>query len=512
MRNTSAFQPQPNVQTSTTFTTTSYEGSNDDYENNGSTATAGQSFQIQTNAFITGISIYGSRGNLQSGTFKVEIKDTSTTGTVLATTGTLTTSTALSVYGSPAWNDLTLSSGVLLAKDTTYYLVLTTLTGSASDEVRWSTDTTSPSYAYGQYWSGATGTSGKDRNFRIYTTYNTTTKAYYPLNGNSTDFSGNGNHSTDTAITYPQGRFGQAAKFNGSTSKIVNATDLGITGGPITMSAWIKLGAEISSSLYTVMYQFDTGNEVGYKIVYNYNAGTRQLAFWRIRQNQAFTGPTYNVALGTSNFYNVVLTYDGTNVIGFFNGSSIGVVADSGNGTASALPDQFSIGTVESGAEFFNGLIDEVIIESRAWTAKEVETYYRKSVLNYKKGWLAKMLQAFSISETVSLDETITNLRARNFSVAETATLSETITAALGKIFSVSETVSLAETLSTTRSLLFSVAESVGLIELKASITKKISNLQKNTVASVTNVTKNTVASISNTTKNVVSWINKTKS
>lgn len=46
--------------------------------------------------------------------------------------------------------------------------------------------------------------------------------AGWHLNGGSTDFSGNNNHGTDTAITYSQanGKFGQGAGFNGSTSSV----------------------------------------------------------------------------------------------------------------------------------------------------------------------------------------------------------------------------------------------------------------------------------------------------
>ena len=72
------------------------------------------------------------------------------------------------------------------------------------------------------------------------------------LNGNSTDYSGNNNHGTDTAITYStaNGKFGQGAGFNGSSSKIVvpNASinGLKITGAQ-TWCAWVQLGADTAS-------------------------------------------------------------------------------------------------------------------------------------------------------------------------------------------------------------------------------------------------------------------------
>jgi len=41
----------------------------------------------------------------------------------------------------------------------------------------------------------------------------------------------------------------------------------------------------------------------------------------------------YSLTMGTSDWYNIVLTYDGTNVEGYVNGESVGTVASSGNGT-----------------------------------------------------------------------------------------------------------------------------------------------------------------------------------
>lgn len=146
---------------------TSYEGSNDDFENQGTASTCAQSFQVDSNGDAGSVSIYGSRGNASSGTFKLEIKTGATDGTVIATTGTLN-STVLSAYdGSPAWNEVSLTSSIALTTGTTYYLVLTCLTGSSNDEVRWSVDTTSAGYANGASWTGTTIQSTRDKNFRI---------------------------------------------------------------------------------------------------------------------------------------------------------------------------------------------------------------------------------------------------------------------------------------------------------------------------------------------------------
>lgn len=146
---------------------TSYEGSNDDFENQGTGATATQSFNVDVAGTTGSVEFYGSRGNASSGTFKFELKTTSPTGTVIATTGTLN-STVLTAYdGNPSWQVLQLVTPVALSLDVDYFLVLTCESGSANDEVRWSVDTTSPGYVRGQSYTGTTAQATRDKNFRI---------------------------------------------------------------------------------------------------------------------------------------------------------------------------------------------------------------------------------------------------------------------------------------------------------------------------------------------------------
>lgn len=158
---------------------TNYEGSNDDYENGGTVAGRGQSFSVPSDSSCTSISIYGSAGAAASGTTRFSIHSTSMTGTELV--GKTITTTTLSGYGSPVWNEITFDSPVNLTGGVTYYLKVLSLTGSASDELRWSTDTSSPSYASGGAWYATSGDTGwvdhsgtRDKNFRVNGTVTTT--------------------------------------------------------------------------------------------------------------------------------------------------------------------------------------------------------------------------------------------------------------------------------------------------------------------------------------------------
>lgn len=319
-----------------------------------------------------------------------------------------------------------------------------------------------------------------------------TTKAYYPLNGNSRDYSGQTNTGTDTAITYPQGRFGQGAKFNGSSSQISLPNITAISGGtPRTISAWIKTDV-LDTSLDSIFsYGANTNNLLCDLLINVSNAGD---IYWAFSSNDYLTGGN---AIKINKWHLITAVYDGgtlstTTIKIYVDGISQTVTkTGAGSGVANTTDANYAIGYDKLvGGRNFNGIIDEVIIESRAWTAKEVETYYRKSMLNYGRKTWAQMLISFIISEVATLTETVSTLRQRRFSVSETTTLTEAWTTARGKIFSIIESVNLSETLSTTRSFVFNVAESVGLTEVLVQVKRKWNEVVKS-VSSWTNGSKN---------------------
>lgn len=148
---------------------TQYDGSVDDSWNFGTTASEAQGFQVPSATNCTGFEIRGSRGNSASGTtFTIEVRSGAS-----PTSGTLVYSeqfdlTEIPAYtASPTFYSLKFATPVALAAGTQYYLRQIADGGSASDELRWSVDTTSPSYASGAQWSGATENTGRDHNFRI---------------------------------------------------------------------------------------------------------------------------------------------------------------------------------------------------------------------------------------------------------------------------------------------------------------------------------------------------------
>jgi hypothetical protein len=208
--------------------------------------------------------------------------------------------------------------------------------------------------------------------------YSGSTKAYYPLNGNSYDFSGNGNTGTDTAITYPQGRFGQAAKFNGSSSSISLGAGSSFNNATFTYSAWINLQTAPTDNPNII-----SGSGTNYPC-FRVNS-SYQLNL--LRQGVAdLVSSSRTIKL--NRWHHVVVTDDSSGNYAFY---IDGYTAGSGSHAAQTWARTSNYLGNPSG-ERWNGLIDEVIIESRAWTAKEVETYYRKSMLNYKQNIFGSIL------------------------------------------------------------------------------------------------------------------------
>lgn len=201
----------------------------------------------------------------------------------------------------------------------------------------------------------------------------TDSKATYDLtNYNSTAFS--------------TGRMGDAADIGtGNTNKNVRvSSNLGMTGGPITMRVWLKLAAEITTGNNGIAMKGSQTNFINDLITYNYNGGTRRLEWNRQRQNQSNNTITHNVTLGTTDWHQITYTYDGTNLRGYLNGVLVaGPLTTSGNGVGGTNLNSTSLfsnfntdGNGQYGGIFPNGLMDDAFVASSTFSAAHILTEY----------------------------------------------------------------------------------------------------------------------------------------
>jgi hypothetical protein len=200
-----------------------------------------------------------------------------------------------------------------------------------------------------------------------------TTKVLWHMEGNSNDSSGNANNGTDTGMSYglAYGKFGQGGLANGTTSKIVKATNLGIAGtGALTVCVWIKPTAEIAAAQW-VLWSFRSTLTADrfIQLLYAYNGGTRQ-----IQINAGGTASTYNITLGNTIYRNLIVTRtSGGNVIGYLDGNQ--VIPSFSQGATGVAANYFSLFS-DNAATYCPASGDECIVENTDWSAAAVRKYY----------------------------------------------------------------------------------------------------------------------------------------
>lgn len=209
-----------------------------------------------------------------------------------------------------------------------------------------------------------------------------TTKLLLHLNGNSTDSSGNGEIMTNNnGVTFTNGKFGQGADFGttNSNKSLTTTSLLGLTqAGDKTISLWVKLNTEITTDgeYYFLANWWGTvaGAYVGFTIAYRKNGANLEIRFRR--EATSGTEFVYTGALGTTNWHHVVLTFTGTTMAGYVDGSRVNSVT-TGTGTGAATLNGFALGIFIDGVNYdLFGMLDEVIVENVAWTLQQVAKYY----------------------------------------------------------------------------------------------------------------------------------------
>lgn len=211
--------------------------------------------------------------------------------------------------------------------------------------------------------------------------------ANYRLN-DVNDNKGSFHLTNNNSVTFTPAVMGNGANFGtANTDKSLSiANDLGVNGNGAqgSINLWVKMLTEIGSGQ---MGYFDLRDATGlfiFQMYYEYNAGTRRVGFNRQRFAIANDFFTSNLTMGTANFYMFTLTYDGATVTGYVNGSSVGTVASSGNGTSSTT-DLFALGLRDT--SFASCLIDEVSVwNTRAISGAEVTSLYNSGVGMYFNG------------------------------------------------------------------------------------------------------------------------------
>jgi len=203
--------------------------------------------------------------------------------------------------------------------------------------------------------------------------------SYYPMEGNSNDYYGLKNGS-DTAMTYGTscGKVNNGACLNGSSGWI-NSTST--QNGATSLSFWVKLNSDPALSTsqgYNLVMIGNPGNYTDQGVAYGNYGGTKVISFYGQSQNVNDYWANDSITMGTTNWYHLVYTYDGTTIKGYVNGSLVANTTWTTTGIGGSIPN-FSIGnpnTQTYNALYLNSDIDEVGVWNRALTQNEITDLY----------------------------------------------------------------------------------------------------------------------------------------
>jgi hypothetical protein len=243
------------------------------------------------------------------------------------------------------------------------------------NKVLWLSDTDNANAQFSQDGSHNTPVCYGDLNCTIID--DTGLIAYYPLETNANDSSGNGNNGVNNGATFTSGRVGQAGSFNGASYIITPDIKNSFGSETITIAVLFKANSagvivsELGQSTINTAWH-DSQMEI-------LSTGEVKVRVWNVA----------SVSLGTVNFgtwNHVVLRYNKatSSFDGFLNGVLSAPVSGNrdapweyGNGQfyAFGATDSSSLG----GGKYFNGLIDEVKIWNRSLSAGEVLNEYNNA-------------------------------------------------------------------------------------------------------------------------------------
>lgn len=189
--------------------------------------------------------------------------------------------------------------------------------------------------------------------------YPTTNTAYYKLDGNATDSSGNGNNGTASNITWSNGRFGQAAVFNGSSSKLTNMPFIAANSS-YSISLWFKTSSSARQSIIA-------SNSSTHSIALNINNGQLAIHETDVGDSDTFTG-TWN----DGNWHHLVMV----------NKSAIWVDGVSRGTTTQDLfeNEKLEFGYWEHSGPiyYFNGSLDQIRILSTSLSSSQITELYNE--------------------------------------------------------------------------------------------------------------------------------------
>lgn len=194
------------------------------------------------------------------------------------------------------------------------------------------------------------------------------------------DFSGSNNDGTLKPLgsepTWVDGKSGKALSFDGNNDyvSVNDSVSLNIT-GQISIEAWIKPPTTINSANSNMRV---VDKQHAYYLLFDYPSANGKLKLV-LRIGGSFVNvPSTTNNWNAGQWYHIVGTYDGSTMKIYVNGALENSKPQTGNIEATNYKLFFGTRAVNNIPTnmFFNGIIDEVKIYSRALSANEILEHY----------------------------------------------------------------------------------------------------------------------------------------
>ena len=220
--------------------------------------------------------------------------------------------------------------------------------------------------------------------------------AWYPLNGNANDYSGNGNNGVPTNVIYgglsnytldplsqhtSNQALAKAAAFNGQTSKIQTGLYFPTSNTlNFTVSGWIKPNAFLPNNPGGII-DADNGNN-GWGLYYS-DSGS--LDFWILGQGYTQDMVFGNLQPRTWTFFTITYSYNASAKEWLANGYINGLNADKNvqrGGIVEPLPFGLELGQIRQNSIYmYNGSISNIQIYNKSLNSNEIKNLYMNGIV-----------------------------------------------------------------------------------------------------------------------------------
>jgi hypothetical protein len=236
--------------------------------------------------------------------------------------------------------------------------------------------------------------------------------AYYPMNGNAVDASGNGYNGTSNSVTTTTNRLGevgQALAFNGTSSFITvpDAVPLRLATGDFSLAVWVYETQRNASYQDCIVSKRGSGNGNGWFLSLVGEINPESAPGHLFYQVSGGTDPfmASQAVIALNQWHHLVAVYHRASqtmqmfIDGALDSSVSGTLPPPNASTTNAM----TIGN-DSGGYIFNGNLDDLRIYSRALAPSEVLALFNGGLtftsLQDGSGWITATLAGVSPGET----------------------------------------------------------------------------------------------------------------